>query len=1627
MLRKWRIAIAVTAAVAVVSMAVWAAFRPASKTLEPTPPDALPAQVVAEVTLTPAKPDPAGLDPAGALTLTTTKPLSAAAVRQSLTVQPAVPLQVEQADGEGKSFTVKPVQALVSNRVYRFQLAPAAGVSRPYQWSFQTRMEFRLLGTLPRNQGTGVPVNTGIEFTFSHEDYEDPTPYFQIEPAVPGRFERHKKTVSFVPASQFQPGTIYTVTLKQGLRRTQGEGRLTEDHTFSFETQDPKQEGKRQGFVIPTGLAEFPAADQPFFPVWNRETSTDPIEVSVYRYPDAHGFIAALEKAEKTPWWANASRSRYQEDVSALTQVAAFTAQIQAYENGNFILFPDVLPPGYYLAGFQSGDLLRQVRFQVTDISSHITVTTTRTLLWLNDVSTRRPVAGAEVAIAGGSLRAATGSDGVATLPTPEALAKSPEQPLYLTARAGAKETVIYAAPSYWYYDYNRGVQPLYWKYLYLDRSLYKPADTVQVWGVVHPREPEASPVTEVTVEIVRNEYRSPDGETLPLVSATLPVRNATFIGSLDLPNLKPGHYEVRVRLGKETLRSHWFEVATYSKPAYQVEVTTDKRAIFTGEPVSFRVKASFFEGTPVPNMPLKYRLNWGGKGDEQVTTDANGEAVITYTPPHNDGHASGYPSTLWFTVNAGLPELGQITDERTVSLFLRDTTTATRVEQREGEATVTLQLNRVVLDKINAGEGREYRGPAIAGREVWFELIELNWNKVSEGRYYDFIEKVVRERYRYEEAHKTLGSHPARSDAGGMAHYTFPVDPEKRYQVKIYTQDSRGLRITDSTHVSGRRFVYPYGDRYYRWHHLAPEVPNKHEADVGEPIGFVMKLDDTPVTDREKGFLFFTARRGLQDYKVQDSATFRMALREEDLPNTNLTVIHFDGRRYHQAQRTVRFDSDQRKLQVSVKPDKPAYRPGDEVKLDVTVLDRDGRPAAGTEVNLNLVDEALYALRDQQVNLLGSLYGEHISPGILRSRSSHDVPEPGGGAEKGGEGGGVRRDFKDAVFFASVTADKDGQATASFRVPDNLTTWRLTYQAFRPSTLEGGNGSVGIPVKLPFFVEMVLGESYLTGDEPVLQIRSYGVPLTSSAVVEYAIEVREPSGLARDFMQSGPPATPVVVPLKRLDQPGTYTVLVRGSTGDLSDALEKRFTVADSYQRQNRVDFALLDEKTRIKGADEGLTTLTFLDWERGRYLAMLYRSLWNWGNRFEMKLAREVATQLLTEHFDRKDLWSEPEFDPFQYQTPDGSIAILPYSDGDLKLSALTADLAADRFDPTALALYFRRVLDDQGEGRERKVLALYGLASLNEPVLLTARSLLAEKDLSVTEQLYLALAVAELGDLESVRPLYRDLVSQQGEKVGRDLRLKAGRDTDEQLEATALAAALAGKLGEPETIAFVSYLTENQPAESLILLEQLLAVKSGLEHLPRRPVAFTFLVGGQETRRELKPGESFRFSATPNDLASLRFKDVEGSVAVIATYEAPGVPKAEPNAASITRTFSPPAEKLKAGDIVTVTLQYSLPATAPKGAYEITDYLPAGLKLLERPWSYGVKPQWDKYIGWPLMVEGQKVTFWAGDNSSPVRYYARVVTPGLYQAEEPVLQHQKSGLVYGLGSRQVVRIEW
>lgn len=166
-----------------------------------------------------------------------------------------------------------------------------------------------------------------------------------------------------------------------------------------------------------------------------------------------------------------------------------------------------------------------------------------------------------------------------------------------------------------------------------------------------------------------------------------------------------------------------------------------------------------------------------------------------------------------------------------------------------------------------------------------------------------------------------------------------------------------------------------------------------------------------------------------------------------------------------------LRVNEDAHRLSVSVTDPKREYPPGATVEADVVVRDREGKPVESA-LTFYVVDEGVLALtsyvtpdplpafvrrrkmsvftfdnREGLGRILPMKAGERVSPLGYEYALARG---PGDGFDKGddgGDGGGAhkRADFRTTAFFeAGRRTDKAGRARFSFKLPDNLTTFRI-------------------------------------------------------------------------------------------------------------------------------------------------------------------------------------------------------------------------------------------------------------------------------------------------------------------------------------------------------------------------------------------------------------------------------------------------------------------------------------------------------------------------------------------------------------------------------------------------------
>ncbi|HEX7949524.1 MAG TPA: Ig-like domain-containing protein [Candidatus Limnocylindrales bacterium] len=1556
--------------------------------------------------------------------------IAAADLAARVTAQPPIAFELD-AGATADSATLVPTHALSPGTRYRLSLVAPDG-SLAGSWTFRTASPLHVVGRIPDDRTSDVPLTTGIEVTFDQDTPVGVPAHFRISPDVAGRFEQRGRTTVFVPQRPLQPGTVYSVTVTHGVQLLGSDEILETDVRWQFSTV---QKATDTG----SGTLEFP---RPVLEV----RPGDPLALLVQAGTDDKGQLArtsasyslyrlTLEQATRfsttllsVPDWARWADIVNVIPTSGLPKAASGTAPMStAFEadSGLAVLrIPVQLDPGWYLAVLASGSRPAQVVLQVTDLAAYVMTTSTRTMAWVNDLATQAPIRDASVAIAGGAVIGRTDASGLMTSSTPSALIDPwtgwddprtwPPHVLIVAAPDGRQLIAPLGMTGYGYPADADGrlntadAAPSYWLLLTTDRGQYRQRDTIHAWGVVRARDGGAVP-SGLTLRL------SIAGERSISIASVAVDASATglFAGDLPINDLPTGTYDVSLYAGSRFIQSTWIEVSVIRKPAYRVNVSTDQLVYVDGETIATNGDLAFYDGSSVPGMALDAVLDDGGWAGPaaSITSGADGRYSATIRAAWNpDNLRSGYSSSR-VIVRPTSAEEGAISGWRNILVFPAAVWLDGSATIANGRLTLAGRVSRLdraaAATAMAAGDYIEDAGGAgLAGQSVTVRVIHYVPVKTQVGTTYDFITKQVTPLYKYSSRAETLLSKTVVAGTDGAINLSLAVAaPLDQYEVRLGTTDAQGRATSftvwpDRPGLSGTADSGPYlVDRY------GCGAPASVYAAVGSMSDLTVREGDGSVA-KDGHYLFLVGRRGLTDVVAQTSSTLRRELTASDLPSYTVSAVRLTTRGYENAGAAmVRVDPATKALRVTVTPVASRYTPGDTASLAIRTIGPDGQPVAA-DVVVRAVDEKLFTIgAADDIDAAAELLQPQDS-GFLQSYTAHPVPywNPGGCGATGGDG---RSDFQDAATFQRTRTGADGRATVSFHLPDDLTSWHVTATAIS-ADLDVGSGSGLVPVGLPFFVDAIIAPEYLAGDAPALTVRAYGTAVSLGSPVRFTVSAPELG--ASPVSIDGRVGSVVRIPIPALSA-GDHRIRIEAVAGALSDTLTRTVHVVPTRLRALRITQQTLAAGA-APGGGSGLTTYVVTDAGRGALLPILRAILDGDGARFDQAAGADLARKLLVGEFDVPDS-SLPAstYDPTRYVRE--GISLLPYSSPDLPLTALAAIAAPDAIDREAARQALASWLA-AGETRERTITALAGQAGLGDDVLDQLASY--GTDLTLREQIWLGLAYLASGDENSARTIERQVLEAKGQQLDTWVRVDAGPDLESRLEATALQSVLSAGVGDPLAAGMVRYVLSQPSKEHVFSLELLAYVHSGLDRLPRTAASFAWTLDGVRRVQTLAPGDSFGLAVTGPQRAGLTFERIGGDATLTATWIGDAAEATLPSTTGITISRSvSPVGQAPADKVVRVTLTVTFSPTVPQDCYVVTDLLPSGLAPLVNV------PGWDDRQGEsvgirPYAADGQRVS-WCIDRDttgpvSPTRtvelaYSARVVTPGTYRWEPAVIQ--------------------
>lgn len=642
---------------------------------------------------------------------------------------------------------------------------------------------------------------------------------------------------------------------------------------------------------------------------------------------------------------------------------------------------------------------------------------------------------------------------------------------------------------------------------LFADRGVFRPGETAKVSGIVRVVEGgglRTIPGRELRVQLKdRNSEQIFDGRakcddfgTFALdvkIPASAEIGTATLVATAP-----PGG---RTNTTVEGDFRHDIRILAYKPNEFKVAVEPGKAAYVRGDTAEFTTQGDYLYGAPMQGATVtstvsRQEVAFTPPGMEGYTftddvftgdfpDDTKGAEEVDSQEGVLDGKGAWHRSVSLAFGDQRRPE--RVVFDAEVQDLSRNTVSArSSVMVHPGEFYVALHTPKDRF--VAAGTALktdvaavEPTGTRRANVKVKLELVERRWNAVAG-------EQPDGRATRSSAARDTVVATCDALTTAATAGCDLRVAHAGYYIVRATASDPRGNAVRASTSIYGTEdsptapTAWASDDR----HEIKVET-NKTSYEVGDTAKVVLR---NPF--REGHALVTVERDGVLWRKVVPIKgplpVVDVPIEPRFYPNAFVSVVALRGRvaapptpqaaqgqsadlgapDYRFGYAELHVNEEAHRLQVKVTEPKQEYQPGATVEADVVVQDRAGKPVESS-LTFYVVDEGVLALtsyvtpdplpafvkrrklrvftfdnREGLARILPVRAGEVLSPlgyeyALARNAGDYDK------GDDGGDGGQKRADFRTTAFFqAGKKTDKAGRARFSFKLPDNLTTFRV-------------------------------------------------------------------------------------------------------------------------------------------------------------------------------------------------------------------------------------------------------------------------------------------------------------------------------------------------------------------------------------------------------------------------------------------------------------------------------------------------------------------------------------------------------------------------------------------------------
>lgn len=757
----------------------------------------------------------------------------------------------------------------------------------------------------------------------------------------------------------------------------------------------------------------------------------------------------------------------------------------------------DALASGFYVYRVDSPELSARntvINFALVVSPLQVTIkeSAEEVFIWVTDLRTGLPVSNLSVVVYTTNLKpwseGTTGDDGVVRL----AVDKDREYYPGMVVVAGTPENGYFGVGATNWSDgispWQLGipasvVQPELKAYIYTDRPIYRPGQTIHFRAILRAMgDARYQPTVLENVELkLIGEYNIDTGQPTIIDTVNLSVSpygtvNGAFKLADDVP---PGNYTIQLSDSDAWLN---LQVAEYRKPEIDVQVVFSAAEYRGGQDLQAQISAEYYFGGAVDGVEVRWSLYAqddffnipGGFTTGKVDTRwlyPSGYGMPdfgfgTYLTGATGTTASDGSLSLTFS-SANLAEVLDLSVPHTLILQAEVVDESGQTVSKRGSTQLHPDDFYIGLQPeswlVQAGETlgftvqtSDWRAAPLGGKELTavFQRVEWvqDWSNVQTGAV-TFREQLTE-----------IGSVNLQTDANGLARIEFGIEAAGSYRL-----DVRGGQALSQV------MVWAGGASAVPW----PNLPDQHirlqSGQESYKPGETARVFIPNPFPQGALALVTIERRGVLRSQVSEiqgsSATIDLEILPEDAPNVYVSAVLISqsqtaGPDFRIGYLELKVDAQALLLGVQLTAAESTLAPGQTARFDVQVLDSAGKPVQG-EFSIAVVDKAIFALADPNAeDIVSTFYGTQLL-GVLTSSTLAAYTgrittiEPGMG---GGGGGGdqaqvptLRTDFRDTAYWSGAfETDANGRAVIEFPLPDNLTTWTTLVRGLTQDTKVG-------------------------------------------------------------------------------------------------------------------------------------------------------------------------------------------------------------------------------------------------------------------------------------------------------------------------------------------------------------------------------------------------------------------------------------------------------------------------------------------------------------------------------------------------------------------------------------------